>query len=306
MKNNKNTRPTLMEQMEKVFRHIRKCSCQTRRRYRAAMVRFVDFLAENYGIEKLRNVMARHVEDYVESLQNRNRSAAYIKSELSALRFFFDFLPDAKHPIPSNDELRIALEKRKYAGIDRSWAQEEFRNLCAECLASNRKDYVCACALAYYMGLRIHEVFRLDTAMAQKALRENTLTIKGKGGKVRCVPLEPEARAALETMLAITPRGHKLFVPDGVKAGNAQSRLENFIFCHRRNIQAEDDQRSLTFHGLRHSYALRTYEDFIYRRKMDPKTARLKVAYLLGHERDEVTNLYITGIKIRKKPHQNG
>ena len=43
-----------------------------------------------------------------------------------------------------------------------------------------------------YAGLRIHECFRIDTAIAEKALRENAVTIKGKGGKVRTVPIEDE------------------------------------------------------------------------------------------------------------------
>lgn len=42
------------------------------------------------------------------------------------------------------------------------------------------------------MGLRIHECFRIDTAAAERALRENALTVKGKGGKVRTVPIEDE------------------------------------------------------------------------------------------------------------------
>ena len=35
------------------------------------------------------------------------------------------------------------------------------------------------------MGLRIHERFRIDPAAAERALRENALTVKGKGDKVR-------------------------------------------------------------------------------------------------------------------------
>ena len=64
------------------------------------------------------------------------------------------------------------------------------------------------------MGLRIHECFRIDTAAAERALRENALTVKGKGGKVRIVPIEDKRiLMMLRKLLARTERGHKLLVP---------------------------------------------------------------------------------------------
>ncbi len=70
--------------------------------------------------------------------------------------------------------------------------------------------------LTYYAGLRIHECFRLDTAEAENALRTGIITVKGKGGKVRSIPINESIRIELKKMLAVTPRGHKLFVPDDV------------------------------------------------------------------------------------------
>ena len=49
-------------------------------------------------------------------------------------------------------------------------------------LAAERWDYILALYLARYAGLRIHECFRIDTAAAKQALRENAVTVKGKGG----------------------------------------------------------------------------------------------------------------------------
>ncbi len=50
---------------------------------------------------------------------------------------------------------------------------------------------------------------------------------------------------------------------------------------------------ALTFHGLRHTYAHELYLQ--YRNEgMGVKEAKLAVARRLGHERDEVTSIYLT------------
>jgi site-specific recombinase XerC len=75
-------------------------------------------------------------------------------------------------------------------------------------------------------GLRIHECFRIDTATAEKALRDNEITIKGKGGKIRSVPIQETIEIELKKMLAVTPRGHKLFIPDGVPTDRTIHHLD--------------------------------------------------------------------------------
>ena len=83
-------------------------------------------------------------------------------------------------------------------------------------LVEDRYDYILALYLARYAGLRIHECFRIDTAPAEQALRENAITIKGKGGKVRTVPINGPIAIALREQLERTERGRKLLVPDNM------------------------------------------------------------------------------------------
>ncbi|MCI8809119.1 MAG: hypothetical protein HFF84_03150 [Oscillibacter sp.] len=87
--------------------------------------------------------------------------------------------------------------------------------------------------LRRYAGLRIHECFRIDTATAAKAIREKTLTIKGKGGLVCTVPLVPVLIERLQRHLTQTTRGHKLFVPDGQETHEAIKVLQAFIWVSR-------------------------------------------------------------------------
>jgi len=61
----------------------------------------------------------------------------------------------------------------------------------------------------------LHEVLRIDTSIARKALKDNFITIKGKGGKVREVPINESVRIVLEKALEKTP--HLFEIPDSEK-----------------------------------------------------------------------------------------
>ena len=145
---------------------------------------------------------------------------------------------------------------------------------------------------------------RLDTAAAERALREDALTVKGKGGKVRTVPIEDErVRVALETMLKRTERGHKLFVPDDVPTDRAINGVQLFILKHRDDIADDGREANLTFHGLRHTYAAVKYH-ILTENGMSALDAHYEVSRLLGHERPDVTNIYLASVK--KKEARDG
>ena len=143
------------------------------------------------------------------------------------------------------------------------------------------------------MGLRIHERFRIDTAAAERALRENALTVKGKGDKVRIVPIEDKRiLMMLRKLLARTERGHKLLVPDDVPTDRAINALELFIYRYRNEVSDEGSDRRLTFHGLRHTYAAEQYTKLT-EGGMSVIDSHYAVSRMLGHERADVTNIYL-------------
>ena len=130
-------------------------------------------------------------------------------------------------------------------------------------MVDGHEDFAAIACLTWYAGLRIHECFRIDTATAEQALRENAITVKGKGGKIRTVPINESISIELKKLLAVTPRGHKLFVLDGVPTDAAIARLQQYIYQMRPQIQDEGFTRPMTHHGLRHSFAARTYQELI-------------------------------------------
>ena len=166
----------------------------------------------------------------------------------------------------------------------------------AEALRLGREDYVTILYLARYAGLRIHECFRIDTAIAARAVREGVITIKGKGGLVRTVPLRPLLVSRLELHLQTTPRGHKLFVPDGMETHTAIQHLQAFIRTARPYIQDAGSVRPMTFHGLRHTCAAEWYQERI-AAGATPYEARKAVSKLLGHGRDDVTRIYLASLQ---------
>ena len=290
----------LLTQLDKLARHNRQGSYQTRNRYYEAMKRFCRFLAEAFHLQKLTNISGKHLVAYVTYLQESGKSASTVKTDLAAIRFFHDLIPDTKYRLPRNDELGVELERRRFGGVDRVWSNTEFNRMIGKAMGENRDDIACALYLAHFAGLRIHEVCRIDTATAEKALREGAVTIKGKGGKIRTIPIEDErVNIGLRLMLNRTERGHKLFVPDGIPTDRAINNIQLFIIRHRDAIAEEGRGSDLTFHGLRHSYAADKYTSLV-ESGMSELDAHFAVSRLLGHERADVTNIYLASVKKNK------
>ena len=293
---NRGTYGTLVSQLDKLARHNRQGSFRTKERYYEAFKRFCAYLADTYHLQKLENISGKHLTSYVLHMQGSGKSASTIKTDLAAIRFFHDKMGRPKYQLPSNDELAVELERRRFGGVDRTWSNVEFNKMLGKALAEDRYDYILALYLARYAGLRIHECFRMDTAAAERALWENAITIKGKGGKVRTVPINEQIALALRKQMERTARGHKLLVPDGVPTDRAIAALQGFIMRHRDEVQDQGSDRPMTFHGLRHTYAAEKYKELT-SSGMGALDAHFTVSRLLGHERPDVTNIYLASVR---------
>lgn len=286
----------LMNQLNKMARHNRQGSFQTKDRYYEAIDRFTRHLSDQYNLQKFNNVGGKHIASYVEYMQDKGLAASTIKTDLAAIRFFHDKCDKVRNLLPDNKALKeeygVDLERRTFGGVDRTWSEEEFRSMVYHANSLGRTDIANMIELARYQGLRIHETVRLDRAGAELALRTGLLTAKGKGGLKRLIPLREEGRSILERVKDRVGRGEKLFVPKGKKAHQIMDSVQNFIENHRDKFAEEDRESNLTYHGLRHSYASEEYDKRI-ALGMDEKRARLEVAKLLGHGRDSVTRIYL-------------
>jgi integrase/recombinase XerC len=134
--------------------------------------------------------------------------------------------------------------------------------------------------LLYGCGLRISEALGLD---GRHAPLPDALTIRGKGGKERMVPVLPVARRAVETYRAACPwplpPGEPLF--RGAKGGALNARMVSGAMAAARmrlGLPA-----TATPHAMRHSFATHLLE----------RGGNLRaVQELLGHASLATTQIY--------------
>ena len=116
-------------------------------------------------------------------------------------------------------------------------------------------------------------------------------------GKLRTVPINEQITIAMREQLKRTKRGHKLLVPDEAPTDRAINQLQFFIYSNREDFQ-EDTNRPLTFHGLRHTYAAEKYMELV-QNGTGALDAHFEVSRLLGHERADVTDIYLASLSTK-------
>ena len=284
----------LLSQAQKLYRHNRQGSYRTKERYFEAYKRFLSFAADEYHLQKISNISGKHLSAYVEHMKKKNYAQSTIKTDLAAIRFWQDRISGARYVLPENAE--FDLQRRKFGGVDRTWSMGELNRMITECWKAGHDEYGACIVLARFAGLRLHEVLRIDTAIARAAVKNGELLIKGKGGKERTVPIGENVRIVLEKYINQTPPGEKLFVPHGKETHLVKTEIQQFISAHREKIRDPGSDRRLTFHGLRHTCAAEWYDQFQKEGKTESEAKR-QVSKLLGHEREDVTRIYLISAK---------
>ncbi len=143
-------------------------------------------------------------------------------------------------------------------------------------------------ALLYGAGLRISEALSIGSAAAPVGAADR-VTILGKGGKSRTVPVIAPVRAAIEAYLALCPydlAGGPLFV--GARGGPLSPRIIQLAVQRLRGALGLPE--SATPHALRHSFATH-----LLGRGGDLRT----IQELLGHASLSTTQIYTAVDKTR-------
>lgn len=244
-----------MEDWHRYLSLDRRRSVHTVRAYVATAERLVDFLQDHRG-GTVTGAMLRALEpsDLRAFLAMRrldgigNASAA---RELSAVRGFLKFAGGEEAHVPAVKGPRV---KR---GVPRPISPDEAVAL-AEDVAENRSDAWIGARdwavllLLYGGGLRISEALGL---MGDVLPLGETLSVTGKRGKTRIVPLLPQVREAIEGYVSLCPwapgKNEPLF--RGARGGPLSPALI------RRAVQGARKRLGLsertTPHALRHSFA---------------------------------------------------
>lgn len=299
---NKGAYINLMTQLNKIAKHSKGISVhKSMKQYYHHMHLFCLFLADHFNLKTLANITDKHVVAYVIERQDEGKSASTIKNDLAAIRYFHDQIPNTRYRISDNQKLKekypeFDLERRTFGGVNRRVTEVEYQALVTLALKSSNTKLALIIQLAREVGLRVHEAVKIDRAAAEKALRSGYLTVKGKGGLVRDVPVPPIAVTILKSAMEQVDRGEKLFVPHHLKAHQVIQQVQDFIRKNRDKVRDPHNMRpagiEITMHSFRHAYAKEQYEYFI-GEGHEPEDAKRKVSKLIGHHRADVTDIYL-------------
>lgn len=168
------------------------------------------FLTQRFGKRSFQfsNINAKDLIAFVQKEATRRRNS--IKSVETALRSFMRYLLFAGL---ANQDLSIAIPSapnRRYTGIPRHLTADQASHVLASCnrqTRTGRRDYAILLLLAR-LGLRSGEVEALT--LDDIDWTTGTLTVHGKGGKVRQMPLLHDVGKAISVYL----RKDRLSSPD--------------------------------------------------------------------------------------------
>ena len=303
-------------QADKAYKDKQK-SFRTEKIYKDGMSEFCKYLAVETKINNIENFKPKHVIGFVAEMQNNGLSPASQKNYMSAIRDFADREGIDQRNIPSNQRLEIG--RRVFGNVDRTWTDKEFQDFKDAAKLYDTKQgegprMELVLEVARNFGCRLEGILNLDLNTVNKALSTGELLTKEKNGKENKKLVERlEQREILEKIkgLGQENKQNKIFVPDNFKT--TYKEVQNFVYNNRKNIQDKERVKSadarimyienqdvykanLTIHGLRHTY-LQEQREYYIKNGDSPKQADLKVSKLAGHNREEITKIYLAKAK---------
>jgi len=271
----------------------RRLSAKTIEAYGRDMRQFLGFLAPHLGgpvsFDAFTRLSPADVRGYLARRRAEGIEARSVARALASLRSFARHLGRTGR---ADVSALLAVRPPKLAkGLPRPLAIGDARRIVdADTRAGDaREPWVLArdaavLALLYGCGLRISEALSLTRAEAPT--ERDSLTVTGKGGKARMVPVIPVVRAAVGDYLALVPfalaPGDALF--RGEKGGALDARIIQRAMAEMRG--ALGLPASATPHALRHSFATH-----LLARGGDLRA----IQELLGHASLSTTQIY-TGV----------
>lgn len=288
----------------------------------APLKSFLEMIAAERGAaQNTIDAYARDLEHFAAFLDSRSRSAATADSKdiqaymhaltdeglapasrarrLSSIRQFFKFLvnesvvdneptlgltgPKKARSLPkilsvAEVDRLITAAAQRIAGLE---GRELFRAL----------RFLCLLEILYATGMRVSELVSLPRSVLRGDPR--VLTIKGKGGRERIVPLNPAAREALERYLAVSGRFDNSPWLFASKAAEGHVTRQGFALELKDIADAAGiDAERVSPHVLRHAFASHL---------LDRGADLRAVQQLLGHADISTTEIYTHVLQERLK-----
>ena len=262
------------------LRNERQLSPHTLKNYRRDLQQLIRF-CDNQQQQDWHQLDSQHIRQYVAQRHRQGLSAKSLQRELSAFRSFFDFLI-RQHQLRYNParDVQAPRVKRKLPvtlDVDKTAA---LLDLAASDPLGLRDRAILE--LFYSSGLRLSELVQLD--LPQLDLANRQVELRGKGNKVRIVPVGQHAVAALQAWLNARrdlplADDQAVFVSrqgKRISSRNIQKRIKEW--ARRQGVDV-----NVHPHMLRHSFASHLLES----------SGDLRaVQELLGHSDIATTQIY--------------
>jgi integrase/recombinase XerD len=235
----------------------RNAAANTLAAYRRDLEDVAGFLTARRG--PLAQASADDLRAYLGRLADNDLSPRTQARRLSALRQFYRFLVEDGR---RQDDPTAALDAPKLGRpLPKLLSEEEMSALIEVCRGLDGAEgarLLAMIELLYATGLRVSELVRMPVAVM---LRDQPfLTVKGKGGKERLVPLNPPAKAALAAYLEHRPRflregqASPFLFPSRAKEGHL-TRQRFGQMLKEIGLKAGIDPARISPHVLRHAFA---------------------------------------------------
>lgn len=223
---------------------------------RAFLLHLQDYQGGPLALADLQNLELRALRAFLARRKQEGLSARSANRALASIRSFLRYLVD-KHGLTSPPALAIRNAKEPQS-LPRALPAAELLDALKQLDLVQSDAWMAArdravLALAYGCGLRLSEVLGLRPKDLQAS--SDFLTVLGKGGKQRSMPLLADVRALVEDYVALCPwpLAHDAPLFRGQKGGPLSPRVVQRAMAALRALKGWDSEA--TPHALRHSYA---------------------------------------------------
>lgn len=275
----------------------RRASRHTVEAYARDLAAFLGFLTDHFGEPPaaltLKSLQPADVRAYLAKRRRDGLESRSLLRALAAVRNFLRFLE--KKGLARTDVFGAVRPPKRPHSLPKALTVPDARDIVdpEQRAGEARAPWVIArdaavLALLYGAGLRISEALSIERAAAPIGAIDR-VTILGKGGKSRTVPVIAPVRSAIEAYLALCPydlAGGPLFV--GARGGPLSPRIIQLAVQRLRGALGLPE--SATPHALRHSFATH-----LLGRGGDLRT----IQELLGHASLSTTQIYTAVDKTR-------
>ena len=264
----------------------RSASPNTLEAYQRDLLNFTNFLQKSG--QEIEKATTESIRNYIALLAKSGISTSTIVRRISVLRQFFRFL--ISETIRSDNPISRIESPSAGRRLPRNLSEAEVEKILESCHQDKTFKGIRLAALVellYATGLRVTELVSLP--MGGLSRDRTLITVKGKGGRERIVPLNESAKFTLEkwlrmrNSLLLKNKTSKYLFPRTKYLGKHMSRITFSVMLKKLAADVGIEPSRVSPHVLRHAFASHLLQN----------DADLRsVQQMLGHADISTTQIY--------------